>query len=135
MFGGVFTQALLDIGDVFGAFEIDAAKTERAVHEMDVAIDEAGQDQLACGVDYFGAWLTKFFDGGVVTDGHDFVCADGESLGPGLFGIESVDLAVEHDGVGAVFSSFLEFCAWRRRGVARRKMKKIDRYDSSSAED
>ena len=117
MLGGVIAQALLNVGDVFGAFEIDAAETDGAVEKVNVAIDEAGQNELARGVDHFGAGLAKFFDGGVVADGDDFVGANGESLGPGLFGVESVDAAVENDGVGAAFC-FFGVLRVKRRGCA-----------------
>ena len=88
MLGGVVAEALLNFGDVFGAFEIHAAEAERAIHEMDVAIDEAGQHELTRGVDYFGAGRAKFFNVGVVTDGDNFVGANRQRLRPGLFGVE-----------------------------------------------
>ena len=115
MFCGVIAQALLNVKDVFGAFEIDATETERAVEKVDVAIDEAGQNQLARGVDHFGAGVAKFFDGGVVADGDDFVGANGEGPRPGLFGVESVDAAVKDDSVGAAFCFFGILRVKRRR--------------------
>src|SRR5450755_1684181 len=99
MLGGVVTEALLNFGDVLGFFEIDSAKAQRAVHKVDVAIDETGEDELTGGIDDFGPGMAEFFDGGVVADGNNFVGADGDGLSPRLLGVEGVDAAVKDDGV------------------------------------
>ena len=52
VFRGVIAQALLNVGCVLRAFEVDSPEAQRAGEEMDVAIDEAGQDQVSGAVDH-----------------------------------------------------------------------------------
>ena len=103
MFCDVIAQALLNFGNVFCAGKIHAAQAEGAVDEVDVAIDETGEDELTGGVNNFCAGTAKFSDGGVVANGNDFVAANGNSLRPGLFSVESVNAAVNNDGVSLIF--------------------------------
>ena len=93
----------MNVGNVLGAFQIYAAEAECAIHKVDVAIHEAGHDELSGGINNFCAGAAKFFDRRVLTNCHDAVGADSYGLRPGLLCVEGVDAAVQHDGVRAIF--------------------------------
>jgi hypothetical protein len=100
MFRGILAQSLLDVGGVLCAFEVDAPEAQGSIQEVDVAIDEPGQDYVAAGFDDFGPGITQFEDRGLISDGDDFSIADSHSLRPWLLAIAGVDSAASDDGVG-----------------------------------
>jgi hypothetical protein len=97
---------LLNLGDVLRAFKIYAAQAERAIHKMDMAIDEPRQYQLARGIDYFGIWTAKPPDGGIVADSDDFIRANRQGLRPRLLGVQRINAAMNYDGVGNILGFF-----------------------------
>ena len=82
MFRGVFAQDALDVGGVFGAFEIGLAETDGAFEKVDVAIDKAGQDQLSASVDDLRGGAAQFCDFNVIADDDDFSAADRHRAAP-----------------------------------------------------
>ena len=52
MVRGIFAQAILDVGGIACAFQIDAARGRENPQEMNVTIREAGQNKFSSGVDH-----------------------------------------------------------------------------------
>src|SRR5580704_2880337 len=76
MLRGVFAQDALDVGWIFGAFEIGLTKADGAIEEMNVAIHKAGENQFAAGVDHLCLRAAKFFDFSVIAHGDDSLATD-----------------------------------------------------------
>src|SRR5208282_4780024 len=90
MFRSVFAQDALNVGGIFGAFEIGLAEADGAVEEMNVAIHKAGENQFAAGVDHLCLRPAKSFDFSVIADGDDSFAAHSHGLRPGLPGVYGV---------------------------------------------
>ncbi len=75
---------------IFGAFQIRLTEADGAFEKMNVAIHEAGQDQLSFGVDDFRAGPRSFSISASVTDGDDLFAANRHSVRPGLLARLSV---------------------------------------------
>src|SRR5947207_5655306 len=92
MFEGILAQSFLNLRGVFCAFQMHPAETQRAVHKVDVTIDETREDTFSAGVVDFCAHATTALDFRVVTDSGDLAVANGHSLGPRLPGVYAVDV-------------------------------------------
>ena len=99
VFRYILAQSLLNVRSVLGSFEIHAAKAQRAIQKMDVAVDESRENQFSAGIDNFRAHAAHFFDFGVVVQGNDLCAANGHGLSPRLLRIFGVDAPVNHDYV------------------------------------
>ena len=69
---------------VLRAVQIDLRETERTFHEVDVTVGEAGQDQLALGVDHFGGRSAIAGNLFRAAYGENLVAANGKRFRPGL---------------------------------------------------
>ena len=99
MFDGILAQSFLNLRGVFCAFKIHPAETQRAVHKVDVTIDETREHKFSAGVDDFCAHATPALDFRVVTDHGDLAVANGHGLGPRLLGVFGVNATVNDDDI------------------------------------
>ena len=96
----VFAQSFLNVGNIFSAFQVHAAQTQRTSQKMNVAIGEAGKHQLSAGVDDFRAHAACFLDVGIVADSGNLSFIDGHGLRPRLLGILRIHAAMDDNNVG-----------------------------------
>ena len=95
---GVVRQACAYFCKILGAVQMNSIEEDRSFKKMAVAVDEAGQHELPCGIDYFRPSTAKFFYGAVIADGGDFIAANRHCLDPRLLGIQGINAAVkQHD--------------------------------------
>jgi hypothetical protein len=102
VFGGEFMQHFLNVGGILRAFKMHAVKAEGTIEEVDVAVNEPGENEPSAGVDYFGAGAAQCEDFVIRPYGDDGAVADGDGLRPGLLGVDGIDFAMEDDKVGGI---------------------------------
>src|SRR5690242_13297417 len=99
MGGGKFSYCLLNAGDGLHVFHVDTLKAERAIHEVDVAIGEAGEDEAATGINYAGGGTAILFDLRYRAYGNDVAAPNGQCFGPGLARVHGVEARVDHQRI------------------------------------
>src|SRR6516164_4822666 len=67
---------------------------------MNVAIGEARENEFASGINHFCADASPAGDLFLLPDGDDLSLQDGQTVGPGFFLVDRVDLRVNHDDLG-----------------------------------
>jgi hypothetical protein len=85
-----------------------AADFRAAAAEMDMGVDEAGEDRIVLRIDLSGGGADPFLDFIVGADGGDVVAGNGEGLRSGVSVVNGPDVSVEDlRSAGA--------CCWARR--------------------
>ena len=93
-------DAPLNFRHGFRVVQIDVAQFERPLHEVNVAVGEARQQQPLPGVDHPGRWPAQRFDLGALADGDNLLSPNSDGLGPFLLRVHCVDAGVYHDHIG-----------------------------------
>src|SRR5690348_1543563 len=99
MGGGKFSYCLLNAGDGLHVLHVDTLKAERAIHEVDVAIGEAGKHEAAARVNYTRGGTAILFDLRCRAYGNNVAAASSQRLRPGLARIHGVEARVDHQRI------------------------------------
>src|SRR5438270_8955921 len=97
---GIGFDSLLYFCNRVGSIQVHLSETQRAIHEVNVTISEAGQQEMLLSVDHLCVFATKGCELLFATDREYFVTANGYRVCRGLTRVDRPDLRIDDDDVG-----------------------------------